>query len=318
VHCSSDASSSGPEMTEDECLRILDEARQIGVNEVTFSGGEPLIWPALYKAVEFTSRHGLRSIIYTSGNGPDVSCKIQQLKQLGADCCIFSLFGYTDLTHDRITRKRGSFKATLDAIECAHTNKIRSEIHFVPFAENFREIEGIAELAGERGVQQISVLRFVPQGRGYLYRTHRLSKLQNLELKRLILELRKAGCNVRTGSPYNFLLLNKDAQCLSGINRIIVGPDLRIYPCDAFKQIKAEELIGSLAYSCLDNYSLLNCWDSSPFLLAVREYLTTPFVEPCASCSVLEQCLSGCLAQKVIANGSLEKCSDPDCIRYLQ
>jgi len=117
--------------------------------------------------------------------------------------------------------------------------------------------------------------------------------------------------NSETGG---FLLLNDQPKCSSGIDRLFIGPDLRIYPCDAFKQIKAEELVGTIKLSQLKDVGLKECWESSPFLEAVREYLTTDFVEPCASCHVLEKCLSGCLAHKVIANGNFEKRPDPDCL----
>ena len=103
-------------------------------------------------------------------------------------------------------------------------------------------------------------------------------------------------------------------RCCSGIDRLIIEPDLRIFPCDAFKQIKAEELVGTLELSSLNGNSLSECWEHSPFLEAVREYLTTDFAEPCVSCQSLEQCLSGCLAQKVIANGNLKKSPDPLCL----
>lgn len=42
--------------------------------------------------------------------------------------------------------------------------------------------------------------------------------------------------------------------------------------------------------------------------------LTSDFEDPCASCNLLEKCVSGCLAQKTIAHGSLAKKPDPDCL----
>ena len=163
-------------------------------------------------------------------------------------------------------------------------------------------------------MSSISVLRFVPQGRGQLLKKRVLSKLQNLELKRIIERLRKKGFEIRTGSPYNFLMLNDQPKCSSGIDRLIIGPDLRIFPCDAFKQIRAEEVVGTLTDSSVNDSSLQNCWENSPFLKAVRDYLTTPFFKKCSSCKALEKCLSGCLAQKVLINSDFRKQPDPDCL----
>ena len=116
------------------------------------------------------------------------------------------------------------------------------------------------------------------------------------------------------GSPYNFLMINSNPECSAAIDRIIVSPDLRIYPCDAFKKIEAEELVGTLNWSSLAGTSLKDCWDKSPYFGAIRNYLTTDFEDPCKHCGALEKCLSGCLAQKVLEHGDLDKHRDPMCL----
>jgi radical SAM protein with 4Fe4S-binding SPASM domain len=160
------------------------------------------------------------------------------------------------------------------------------------------------------------VLRLVPQGRAALIRGRALNRVQNLELRRQIQTLRREyGADfVRTGSPYNFLMLNEKPGCWAAIDRVIIGPDLRLYPCDAFKRIDAAELVGTEDWSSLTRSSLPECWKRSPYLEAVRTYLTTDFAAPCDSCRLVEKCASGCLAQKVIAYSTLEKRPDPDCV----
>lgn len=316
IHCSSDASPScRREMSEEGCTRIVQEAITMGVQELTFSGGEPLIWPPIYNVVGAASRGRLRVVVYTSGNVSKVNQAMLSLKAGGVERCVFSLFGASEGAHERITHVGRSFQKTLTAITAARRAGLTAEIHFVPLSQNLHELDGVARLAGKRGVARISVLRFVPQGRGQLIKRHTLSKLQNLTLKRTVERLRKDGFDVRTGSPYKFLMLNNQPKCCSAIDRLIVGPDLRIYPCDAFKQIEAEELVGTKEYSCLDDYSLRDCWEKSPYLAAIREYLTTPFAPPCDTCSALDRCLSGCLAQKVVAHGTLDERADPMCLR---
>ena len=143
------------------------------------------------------------------------------------------------------------------------------EFHFVPFAETYRQLEDICLLGRELGVTSVSVLRFVPQGRGMLFRKHALSRLQSVDLRTEILSLRKQGFSIRVGSPFNYLLLDDSPHCFSGIDRLIVGPDQRVFPCDAFKQVQAEELVGTNDLSVLSaTCSLAQCWDNSPFLLS--------------------------------------------------
>ena len=315
IHCSSDATpSSSLEMSREECLQIIHEAIQMGAEEVAFSGGEPLIWPGLDEAIDAAVCGGLHVIIYTSGNIPKAGGRIEHLAKLGVNTFIFSIFSANQKDHEQVTRIKDSFLKTKRAIDIANNSALRTELHFVPLANNYQDLEAIAHLANKWGVSRISILRFVPQGRGALIRHRALTRIQNIQLKRTIERLRSKGFDIRTGSPYNFLMLNDQPKCSSAIDRLIVGPDLRIFPCDAFKQIKAEEVVGTLKFSQIKGVGLEECWESSPFLERVREYLTTDFAEPCASCDALEKCLSGCLAQKVIANGNFEKRPDPMCL----
>lgn len=318
VHCSSDA---GPthtaEMSLGDCTRILKDAAGMGANKVAFSGGEPLLWPKLTDVVQFASDRRLQVTIYTSGNISNFRYMAGDIKNAGASTCIFSVFGACEKSHELITRVTGSFSKTLASMQDALAVGLETEVHFVPTSANFRELEGVVRAAHLAGASRVSVLRLVPQGRAALLPERILTRKQNRELFNIINNLRKSfGAEfIRTGSPYNFLLLSESPACCAAIDRLIIGPDLTIYPCDAFKRIGARELVGTDEWSCLAEASLYDCWEKSPYLEAVRGYLTSDFAEPCKSCSLLEKCLSGCLAQKTIANGSIAKMPDPDCIK---
>ncbi len=315
VHCSSDARpSNGFAMSQGDCLRILDEAKTLGASEVAFSGGEPVGWPHLGEAVSLAVKLGLRTTIYTSGNSESFERKAIKMRRLGVERFVFSVFGGTAATHERVTRVRGSFEITKNAIVVAGRAGLKTELHFVPMSTNYRELREVAGIASKCGADEVSVLRLVPQGRAALLSGRALDQVQNLELKTIIQELRDAGNRVRLGSPYNILMLNDKPGCWAAIDRLIIGPDLKVYPCDAFKRINATDLVGSDQWSDLHHCSLADCWNKSPYLEAVRTYLTTDFEEPCDSCGFLEKCLSGCLAQKTLAEGVLKKCPDPDCL----
>jgi radical SAM protein with 4Fe4S-binding SPASM domain len=302
------------EINKDDCFQIINEAAQMGVKEIAFSGGEPLLWPYLSDAVRFARSKGLTVLIYTSGNILNFKESAQWMKELKVAKCIFSVFAMEPQLHDRITNTKNSFHKTIMAIETAIKVDLNVEIHFVPLSINYSELRAIAKKLKAKGISRISVLRFVPQGRGKGLRHLSLTKNQNLELKKIIEELREEPYEVRTGSPYNFLFVNENPKCYAGIDRINIGPDLRIYPCDACKQIKAESLVGTLEYSSLTTSDLKTIWKNSPYLKAVRYYLNTPFAEPCKSCNKLNMCNSGCLAQKIIENNSMKKHQDPFCL----
>ena len=86
IHCSSDAGPTVPkEMTEEKCLRILDEAIEMGAEEVAFSGGEPLIWPTLKEALKNLEEKGE---IYLKGafkrkktaQAQEIKSKLQEIR----------------------------------------------------------------------------------------------------------------------------------------------------------------------------------------------------------------------------------------------
>jgi radical SAM protein with 4Fe4S-binding SPASM domain len=317
IHCSSDARPSNLlEMTLNDCLRILDDAARMGIRNVDFSGGEPFLWPHINDVADAAVKHNMNVTVYTSGNIREFKQQATRLHDLGVTKMIFSIFGANDITHERITRRLGSLDRTKVAMVDALSVGLITELHFVPMNNNYRELIGVIQLASQLGASRVSVLRLVPQGRAALISDHVLSRIENLELRRQIQALRKEHGDdfIRTGSPYNFLLLNDRPTCYAALDRLTIGPDLRIYPCDAFKRIGASELVKTEEWSCLAGYSLPECWQKSPYLEAVRTYLTTDFKAPCDSCILLKKCLSGCLAQKVITYGSLEKKPDPACL----
>jgi radical SAM protein with 4Fe4S-binding SPASM domain len=315
VHCSSSANPSNvKEIPKDKCIDIINDCINMGVKKIAFSGGEPLVWKYIDDAIEVASKGVIDIAIYTTGNIQDIENKLFSLYKKGLKKAIFSIYSPVSKEHEYITRRTGSFEMTKNAIITANQIGIQTEIHFVAMSGNYKLLNSVAEFGKNLGVSSVSVLRFVPQGRGALLPNGVLNRYQNVELKKIILELRNKGYNIRTGSPYNFLMVNDDPKCLSAINKVIIDPELNIFPCDAFKNILSEELVGTSEYSTLENATLNECWQNSEYFEAIRNYLSTDFTEQCASCRMLKKCSSGCLAQKVLKNGTLKKDKDPCCI----
>lgn len=315
IHCSSCAGiNSGRTMKWASCEQILDDAAAMGVKEIAFSGGEPLLWDHILDAGRRASRHGIKVFLYTTGNVPNAQEALSNLSFAGISRVMFSLFDMNADQHEKVTKVKGSYGKTLEIASYCLSIGLDTEFHFVPLSHNYRSLYRIAEMARHLGVKRISVLRLVPQGRGTKQKDRQLSHSENLELRKIIKVLRSAGHDIRLGSPYNFLMLREKPQCHSGIDRITIGPDLRIFPCDAFKHISPENIGVRPEYSNLSKYTLQECWEKSPYLIAVRKYLTTDFAIECKTCQNLETCHSGCLAQKFYSYGELRKCPDPMCL----
>ncbi len=315
VHCSSNAGpSNGDEIPISRCLRIIDDAASLGTTSISFSGGEPLLYPDILSVVRRALAHAMDVSFYTTGNVNGFKKKVDMLKGLGVERFVFSLFSDEADQHEEITRLTGSFETTCDAMKYISDAGLSAELHFVPLANNYRKLEQTCELSLSLGAISTSVLRFVPQGRGKTLSSQVLNRVQNIDLRKTIIKMREHGFRIRTGSPYNFLMLSHQPQCKSGIDRITILPNLRIVPCDAFKHIAPEDIAANDTFSSLEAASLHDCWTKSTYLDAVRDYLMTPFPDDCASCDNLRNCHSGCLAQKILANGKLKKSRDPACL----
>jgi len=314
IHCSSTAGPhSGRSMSLSDAADLVRQAAEMRVEEVAFSGGEPLVWPGLGRLVTQCSEARMRSVVYTSGNVVDVQTQLVALAHAGLTRLIFSVFARDPRAHDTITGSVGSLAATLMAVSMAIDLGHAVEFHYVPLRVNLRHFLDVTDLAIDLGVLKVSVLRFVPQGRGRKATALCLTHEQNVELKNMIISAGRRVA-VRTGSPYNFLQLNEKARCAAAVDRLSIAPDARVYPCDAFKRIEAERVVATDVLSRVDRWSLRECWEKSPYLQLVRKYLNTPFPEPCASCKARSRCQSGCLAQKYLANGNLKKAPDPMCL----
>jgi radical SAM protein with 4Fe4S-binding SPASM domain len=294
--------------------RILDEASKMGVNEVSFSGGEPLLWEHIVDGVTRTLKYGINTILYTSGNAPNSENILLNLHSAGLNRAVFSIFGANPADHEAITKYEGSFERTTKIANYCSRIGLNTEFHFVPLSWNYKKLLQIADLAMKSGIGRISVLRLVPQGRGSNIRNGQLSKSQNIELKKILMDLRKNGKDIRLGSPYNFLMLRKNPRCSAGIDKMTIGPDCRIFPCDAFKHITPENIGTNSDFSNIKYQSLKSCWKKSIYFNSIREYLSTSIPKECIECSKFDNCKSGCMAQKFYAYGGLYKGPDPMCL----
>jgi radical SAM protein with 4Fe4S-binding SPASM domain len=326
VHCSSIASSDNPlQLARDVVLSLISQAADMKVRSIVFSGGEPLVWPWLRDAVESCKTHALSCSLYSTGINlsNDGGQVITTLSQYGLDEVVFSLYSPRKEYHEQITQKDGSFEKTISAISISKNSRIKREIHFVPLKRNYKHLEELVSFAEENKVPKISILRFVPHGRGVVFKGTRemLMEEETLELRSIIIKCRQnRNVRIRVGSPYNILMLEKDVACNAARQNLIISPNGNLYPCDAFKNIEPSDIGLKDRYNNILNHSLKECWERSQYLNAIRRYLSTPFEMPCSRCRHLEWCKSGCLAQKVIKQeailgGDIVKKPDPLCLR---
>jgi len=316
LHCSSEAGDDVTrEMTLVDAVRLVQKAKNLGVEALAISGGEPIIWGGIIELLDAVERSELKLALYSSGVGNQTSDVLGRMARIPHARAIFSLYSHRPEVHDHITQCQGSHSTTVAAIRLASSLGLRTEVHFTAMRYNYQDLLEVCRLAQATEAQRLSVLRLVPQGRSRTDAARKLlSKEDNLRLQGLVEEARSI-ITTRVGSPYGFLHVSNSPKCTAGVSQLIVLPDLRISPCDAFKQVTAEQVAGTDDYSRLDRWSLADCWEKSPYLGAIRHHLQQPHVPPCRDCPSLHSCFSGCTAQRFLAHGALVRGPDPMCLR---
>jgi MoaA/NifB/PqqE/SkfB family radical SAM enzyme len=173
------------------------------------------------------------------------------------------VYAATDPIHNSLTRY-SSLTATLQAATNCVAAGLACEFHFVSLRRNFRELPAVARLAEKLSVRKLSVLRFVPQGRGANLRDRGdLTAEEYTELADLVRSARTStGVETRVGAP----LKNPGLATLAAIppRTYILVPDhrARIFPCDAFK---GGDFYDPVCGSVMGN-SLESVWTRSRYL----------------------------------------------------
>jgi radical SAM protein with 4Fe4S-binding SPASM domain len=225
--------------------RLVDEAASLGATRVSFGGGEPTASPAFLDIVRRTVSRGMVPEVFTcgvAGNGshpiPLPEPLVSSLSAIPKVRVIFSLHGPSLETHEAITGVPGSYQALIRSLDASQKAKINCQVNFVPMKPNAEKFGAVLRFAKNRGIPRVSVLRFVPQGRGAPNaRFLQLSVSEEGRFLELLVHLRQnSEVDIRTGSPFNHLLPDNRVPCRAGISKIVVQADGNVLPCEVFKE----------------------------------------------------------------------------------
>lgn len=281
IHCSSKA---GPTLATEIAPSLIDRILldSPAIDRVVLTGGEPFSCSHFWETLEKINLAGFLPSIYTSGifgntiNIELIKGKISQL--------IISLHGPENI-HDRITNIRGSFKQTTSFLETAVNNQIPTGIHVIALRENIEVIPDLVYKLKNKGLNDISILRYVPQGRGSYNQINPPTKAMLLSLYQKL-----SGMGVRFGAPFNFIH-NKNIPCKVGYKTAMIDVFGNVLPCDSFKEFAAgpernlskytllEIMSESKLFQLARNNSMSNCKDEcclGQFLLEAEKINSKP------------------------------------------
>ena len=317
MHCSSNATNNINNLKElnfEDVCKIIEEAKQIGVQTIVFTGGEPLMYDGLPELVKLTSKLGMKSTIYTFAYRTDETLnKYKNLINLGLNKIIYSLADSLSNETDISSYDKECF---FDKV--FENNDAKLGFHYTVSKNSFLKLETILTetintFNNKKYFEKVSLLRFVPHGKGTTDMD--LSKEDLLTIKNLYLNLNNKN-RIRLGTPWNILGI-ENTPCIIADEIMIIGFDGIAYPCDSIKYFTKLGISGNIKEN-----SLMEMYNSDYFS-NIRKFNTD---NSCSSCEQYSICKSGCIGQKIIANYTdsndkvlmLKRCinsRDPNCMR---
>lgn len=307
-YCSNplDLARANAELSTSDWLRVLDEARALGVLQVGFSGGEPLVRRDLEQIVAHARGLSLYSTLVTSGLGL-TAARGRRLVDAGLDHVQISLQDATRESAEQIAGTR-SWDAKMRAAAVARDLGVAFTINVVLHRGNLERIAEIIELAAALGADRLELANTQYYGWATLNRDSLMPTRAQLE--RADREVGRAVACYKGRMQILYVLPDyyqeRPKPCYGGWGSvyIVVTPAGIALPCHA------ADSIATLAFESVRDRSLRWLWEESAGFAAFRgkEWMR----EPCRSCPVKEKTFGGCRCQAFALTGDAAN-ADPVC-----
>lgn len=299
-HCSSSADSGRTlGYSTSQATAIINQMADIGVVDIAFSGGEPLLRRDLEQIIAFANSKGITT--GTSTNGFAMTARrARQLKMAGLDRLQVSLDGLKE-EHERI-RGHGTFNRALAAIERSLEARLRTHICFTAMRSNAHLLPEMIELALELGVDGFNLSQFVPTGRGSLAEGLPPETAKRVLQTWLAEKSRHPDLHM-TAHSSGLAALSPDAEhcrggCQAGISIGCITPEGDVTPCVMFP----------MSVGNLNRNTLREIWASSPEIARLQSRAVEGV---CGGCPHRLEC-GGCRAGAWAVTGNT-MAQDPYC-----
>ena len=286
--------------------RVLREAERLGVVQVNFTGGEPLLRPDLEALVEEARALDLYTNLITSGL-PLERARLERLRRLGLDNVQVSIQDARPAESDRIAG-REAFDRKLEVARWVKELGFPLTVNTVLHRENLDRAGEVIALAEELHADRLELANTQYLGWALLNRQTLLPTPAQIESARSV----AVAARKRLEGRMEVVFVVPDyyvefpPACMDGWGRrfMVVSPDGLLLPC-----LLAHTLPG-LSFGNVRDQSVDELWTSSPGLAAFRGESWMP--EPCRSCARRSIDFGGCRCQAFHLTGNAGA-TDPAC-----
>ncbi|TMP90618.1 MAG: pyrroloquinoline quinone biosynthesis protein PqqE [Verrucomicrobia bacterium] len=295
------------ELTTDEWCRVIREAAALGVLQIGFSGGEPLVRHDLGELVRDAREANLYTNLITSGVGLDENCA-HELRDAGLDSVQMSFQSDEPDLADKIAGAR-AHQRKLDAAAEIRAAGISLSLNFVIHRHNIDRLPQMIELTEALGAERVELANVQFYGWAFLNRAALLPTQEQVARAREVATTAKARL---AGEIDIFYVLpdyyeTRPKPCLNGWGQryLTVNPVGDVLPCQT-----ASSAIPDLRFENVRARSLDWIWRESESFNRFRGTEWMP--EPCRSCPQKEIDFGGCRCQAALLTGNAAN-TDPVC-----
>lgn len=285
--------------------RVLNEAAEIGVLQVHFSGGEPMARPDLPELIAHARDLNLYTNLITSGVLINETT-MHALDSSGLDHVQLS-FQDVDLNEaERFSGYRNVQPRKLEAARLIDHAEIPLTLNFVLQKHNIDRMPAMFSLARHLGAQRIEMAHTQYYGWALKNRATLLPSPEQLERANqyVAAESEKGGLAIDYVTPDYYA--DRPKPCMGGWGQrfVNISPSGRVLPCHA------AETIPNLRFDTVKERSLSDIWYHSESFTMFRGTDWMP--EPCASCEHKTKDWGGCRCQALALTGNATA-TDPIC-----
>lgn len=295
------------ELDSETWTRVIREGAALGVLQIGFSGGEPLLRKDLESLVQAARQAGLYTNLITSGLGLTAR-RAEHLVEAGLDNIQISFQASEAQTADWIAGVRNAHQQKLQAVNIIHKAGMALSLNVVLHRFNIDRLEEIIAFCESLGATRLELAN--TQYYGWAYRNRSVlmpTPAQVQAAARIAREARdrRAG-NLEIVYVLPDYYTGRPKPCMQGWGRryLTVSPDGYVLPCPTAWEIP------NLAFDTVRERSLAWIWEQSESFNRFRgeEWM----VEPCRSCPQREIDFGGCRCQAALVTGDAAN-TDPAC-----
>jgi len=229
VHCYNPKNISSVQIGLDKMKQIIDEARELGVFHITFSGGECTLDKDFMEIVEYARNKRMSVEIFTNGqtlyDNPELFDRVIKSYPYRIGLSMYSL---DEETHEKVTSVKGSHNKTLSVIKELRDNNINTQIKNFLLNINCKDCIAVTKFAHEIKANTSGDTSLTPTIEGdkknfqYVAREEDLYELYTNP---------ESPLYVKNTVKRDITKILNEGLCRGGYNNLCVSPTLEVHPC---------------------------------------------------------------------------------------